>query len=738
MAGAVEKRYFTFVKGLNTEAGYLTFPENSWKGGDNMIPAIDGSIKRRTGLDAEDGYTLSSATSSSYTANASQEALGAYTLNEWNNVGGDGNVNFTVVQSGATLLFYNNISAEQSASYVGQLTLTNALGNTNAAGTSPISVFSSNGKLLVVSADTEPLLLSYSSGTISSSTVTISIRDLSGVNDGLAVDNRPATLSTLHQYNLLNQGWTDLARINTYQSVTGVYPSNTQVWHAGKNSSGDFAPTVLNNIEFGTSPAAKGRYVISAFNRDRNTVSGLTGITVETETYRPATVSFWAGRAWYSGVKSSSIGNWVFYSQVATSDANYGKCYQDADPTSEDVSDLVASDGGIIPIQECGTILKLIPYSNSMLVVADNGVWQIKTGVDDVFSATSYSVIRISNVGCLAARSVVETEQGILYWGVNGIFLIKRTDTGAYVVESITANTIQSLYNDIEDGNKPYATGVYYQRDKIVYWLYSDTARTGMEHRYKADKLLCLDIRLGSFYTMSITSLSSNSPYVFDMIVSKSKASSNIVYDVADSSSNTLLDSFSNSVVATVGSETYAQTVVKFGTVWPNGSTFDVTFSQFKDRTSDSRFRDWYAKDNVGGSFVPYILTGYDFASNQTGASKDIQPIYITVFCKRTEQGFDDSGLPINDSSCLLQARWDWTDSTVAGKWGSSNEVYRHNRVFLGTPSSSTYEDGTPLVVTKNKVRGLGKTLQLYYTTTGDKDMHIVGWAIPYLVNTST
>jgi hypothetical protein len=520
MTTAVEKRYFTFVKGLNTEAGYLTFPENSWKGGDNMVPFIDGSIKRRTALDAEVGYQLSSATASTYSANASQETFGAFTLSEWNNVGGDGNVNFTVVQAGAQLLFYNNISSGQSTSYVGQLRLTNALGNTNAAGTSPISVFSANGKLLVVSADTEPLLLTYTAGTIVSSVITISIRDLNGVNDGLAVDTRPSILSTLHQYNLLNQGWTNLARINTYQASSGDYPSNAQVWHAGKDSGGAFSPSVLNNIEFGTSPAAKGRYVIPAFNRDRNTASGLSDIAIETETYRPSTVSFWAGRAWYSGVKSSSIGNWVFYSQVATTDTNYGKCYQDADPTAEDISDLVASDGGIIPIQECGTIVKLIPYSNSMLVVADNGVWHIKTGVDDVFSATSYSVIRISNIGCLAPRSVVETEQGILYWGVNGIFVIKRTETGAYTVESITANTIQTLYNDIEDGNKPHTAGVYYQRDKIVYWLYSDTPHTGLEHRYKFDKLLCLDIRLGSFYTQSINSLATASPYVFDMVVS--------------------------------------------------------------------------------------------------------------------------------------------------------------------------------------------------------------------------
>jgi hypothetical protein len=33
------------------------------------------------------------------------------------------------------------------------------------------------------------------------------MRDFDGVNDGLAIDQEPSTLSKEHHYNLMNQGW---------------------------------------------------------------------------------------------------------------------------------------------------------------------------------------------------------------------------------------------------------------------------------------------------------------------------------------------------------------------------------------------------------------------------------------------------------------------------------------------------------------------------------------------------
>lgn len=736
MATSVEKRYFTFVKGLNTEAGPLTFPDSSWKDGDNLIPHIDGSVCKRAAIDAEAGYALSSSFGTSVAPTT--ETIGSFTLNEWTNVGGDGNVNFSVVQLGADVLFYNNVASAQSGSYVGKITLSNAANNTSIIGTSPISCFSCNGRLLIVSADTDPLILSYNAGSINSATVAIQIRDLYGLNDGLAVNTNPATLANDHYYNLQNQGWGS-SQANAWASTYSTWPSNAQVWHAGKDSSGVFSPSTLSNIDFGTTPAAKGRFVLSLFNRDRTAVSGLGGLTAEVESYRPSTVSFWAGRAWYAGIKSSSIGQWVLYSQVTTSTDNYGKCFQSADPTAEDISDLIASDGGVIPIQEAGSIVRLLPYNNSMLVFADNGVWQVRTGIDDVFAATSYSVVKISNIGCVAPKSIVEVEQGVLYWGVSGIFVIKKNDQGQYVVDSITHNTIQTLYAAIYDSNKPFATGTFLQKDKIVYWLYSTDVRSAADHRYKYNRILCLDTRLGSWYTLTISQLTGNTPYVFDLIVTRSRRTTTIANTVVDSSSNDIYVS-SDPLGVTVNTDTYSQPQIKFATLWPasNGS-FDYTMSEY-NVTSNApvKWKDWYSKDGVGKSYSCYLLTGYDFGSTSTGASKDIQTVYITTFMRRTETGTDSSGIPLNGSSCLMSARWDWADSDVGGKWGNPQQIYRHKVYKLFAPSSTTYDDGYPVKTCKARVRGIGKALQLYFVGDDNKDMQLLGWQTPFLGTTGT
>src|SRR3972149_992068 len=56
-------------------------------------------------------------------------------------------------------------------------------------------------------------------------------------------------------YNLMNQGWT-AAHIQTYIGATGNYPSNAQVWHAGKDAAtGVFTPALLDKVDFGNSPA---------------------------------------------------------------------------------------------------------------------------------------------------------------------------------------------------------------------------------------------------------------------------------------------------------------------------------------------------------------------------------------------------------------------------------------------------------------------------------------------------
>ena len=114
-----------------------------------------------------------------------------------------------------------------------------------------------------------------------------------------------------------------------------------------------------------------------------------------------------------------------------------------------------------------------------------------------------------------------------------------------------------------------------------------------------------------------------------------------------------------------------------------------------------------------------------------------MQGLYCTVFMYRTETGVDDDGNAINDSSCTMQSRWDWSDSSVSNKWATAQQCYKHQRLFNFAAPSATYEDGYPVVTAKLKVRGRGRAVHFKFQGAAGKDMQIVGWHVTYLGNSN-
>ncbi len=727
------KTYFTFVGGLNTEAGPLTPTPNTWQDGDNVVPGIDGSLSKRLAVNLETDYALSSTSNT-----ATEEQTAAFVVDEWNNVAGNGGTNFIVVQRGSTVRFYDNTASAISStekSFSIDLS-TYKVANPNVAGYSPISCASANGKLIITSADTSPILVEYDADTdtIEHTNITVLVRDFIGADSGLDINERPTTLGAGHHYNLLNQGWDD-TKIDAYKTASGFYPSNAQSWTAAKDSNDDFDPSLLDKQDFGTSPAPKGRYLLDVYYRSRQGASGIP-IPLESESYRPTTCSFYAGRAWYAGNRSRTIGSWVLFSQVADTSDKYGKCYQDADPTSEFISDLVDSDGGVIPIQDAGTIIKILPAYNSLLVFADNGLWQIVGGLETGFSATSYEVRKLTSVGCLAAASVVEAEQSVYFWSGDGIWVVKPTQTGGFSIASVTNTTIQTFFRDIPVAGRTYVQGTYYLEGKTIYWVYNNDAdQDGIVERFKKNALLSLDLRLGAFYTATISELDSGSPYIVGAVITKNKTTTDETFNVVVGSDSVVVST--DTVVASLTPDVPRNSEVKFLTVVPSSTVFKVSFAGFETGlVQASRFRDWYAIDSTGASYDTYIVTGYDLGNDQ-GADRQMQGTYLTAFFRRTETGIDSDGEPINASSCLLQARWNWTDSSIANKWSREQQIYRHKRLFFASVPSTSFEDGYPVVVTKNKIRGRGHSVAFKFSGEADKDMQLLGWAVIYIGNTN-
>jgi hypothetical protein len=744
---------FTFVGGLVTEGGYFITPENSYKDGVNVIPQVDGVIERRNGLDYESGYNLYAVA-----ITADSKDLWAFTTGTWSSVAGSGNRDFIVAQTGRYLNFYNaatgSVSASRNTLFRIDLESYKVPGNPNTVGTGICSFAPTYGRLIITSADTLPLLVTYTPvagdesvwGTFDVKTLDLEIRDFKGkplvatvatlgysIGQTIAIDaeftaSEWASLGIDIEdvkYNLYNQGWTN-TQIDAYREdnggtsgdpLLGKYPSNTKSWIYGKDTNDNFDSEVLNKQDFGNSPAPKGHFIIDPF---------------ESITYRPKACAFFAGRTWYSGMPTSDLLGTVFFSQVLDTIDKVGNCYQTNDPSSEVISDLEDDDGGTIEIPEAGEIVALQPLGRGIMVFATNGVWFI-SGIDQGFKASNYAVDRVSAVGCVSGKSVVPVEDTVLYWSTSGIYVISATNAVEYTSTNISEKNIKTFYQDIPILGKLHAEGSYNATSKTIYWLYSNSINTSTSSgRFNKDTILAFDARLNSWYWFSINTSTGVIPVSIE--VTKETTTISNEYDVIAGVDNILAST--NTVVANVANVSGTRKSYKILALHPvTSNNYSVTFADFDNtRDSSTKFKDWYSFNNAGVEQQAYFITGYNMGGN--GPARASTGQYLTVFMKRTETSFDSNTNPLNQSSCKMQSRWDFTDNTYPGKWAAEVEVYRQLRPYFTDPGS-TFDDGYPLVISKNKLRGRGKAVQFKFTSQAGKDMKIVGWTGTFVGNTN-
>lgn len=760
-----QEDFFSFVGGLNTEGGYFLTPKNSWKEGDNIIPQKDGSIQRRSSVNFEPNYVFSAtgivdSTIDNY----------AFSTHMWQNVAGDGNKNILVVQFGQYVYFYDASTATTSTTkYAFEIYLPDfqAYANTSLIGSSPISCVDCYGKLVITSQDTDPIAILYEDDTsFITKRLDLKMRDFDGIKSPISSDQEKTQAEWENLdfwpealYNLYNQGWKD-DNITKY-AVANLqkYPANSKQWIYGKNTTDDFDSTVLAKIDFGTSQAPRGRVILSAFKQDRaaslltldtkgtappsvaivsrfvdnnnayqniffRAIPVVEGLAINTDGYRPSHCSFFAGRVWYAGVPSGEKLGWIMYSQIVSDISNIENCYQQNDPTSEKISDLLDTDGGIIQIPEAGNIVGLEPLGKGLIVFATNGIWMI-SGADAGFTPLNYTVDKVSNNGCFSSKSVVKANEFIYYWGVSGIYRIKYNPSEGASVEPLSDTVIRKYFIEIPTFCKKYVEGKYNETEKVIYWLYSDNESA----KYRKNKLICFDSYIGCFYTQTVDN--TLDPTIVSIGVTKENANISTVNVIIDNGDNVIDDS-SNTVVADVLEESAGVQKIKFVTLVTNTGNKKLTFADYD--TVRTTFNDWASYNGTGVDVASYVVTGYNLASS--GPTKAKTGNYIVAFMKRTEENFDAAVVPTPSSSCLLQTRWDFTDNVIAGKWSDTFQLYRINRVFFGEPSTA-YENGYPLVITKNKIRGRGKSVQMKYSSEPGKDMQLVGWSATFTSNSN-
>jgi len=734
-----EKQYNTFIAGLVTEANPLTYPENASLDEDNFVLERNGKRARRLGVDYESGYGLQGTGLAEVTIQQGRQSF-----HRWDSPGGNIDISIGVIRVQERLWFINLFDDSPSNAFLNSgnyITIT-GLGSANLEATGI------NGSLLLASSDlSKPILLDYDSGTdtVSQAEISLEVRDLWGVDDGLTLTERPTTLSTTHRYNLRNQGWSERVQstcgtdaIDCTYSSQSFYPSNADIWTLGKigdSNSANFEkydPATMKRNSFDNAPAPKGAYIIDAFNRgsSRESKASVSGLPTDIESGRITSVTAYASRVFYSGVTSSVSGGdaaspnfsgYVFFSPVVTSNDVLGKCYQEADPTSPDISDIVDTDGGTIQIPEATRIVKLVSAKSSLLVFAENGVWEV-FGDTGGFIATSFQLSKVSSVGISNSRSVVEANGVVFYWSKAGIYMLTQDQASArYSAENISLITIQTLYNDLAEVTKNNSRGFYDERENRIRWLYNDT-NTYSESNYlnRYNRELVLDLTLRAFYTNTIEDLTSNSPWVCDYVDIPGYSVSTITEDIYVGSDQVLVST--DNVAITTNSLAARSSQFSFLTF----KTTSFTLSKY----SNSAFKDWITADGQGVDFSSYLVTGYELFGD---VMRTKQIPYIFFYFERTEDGYSLSGSNLildNQSSCLVQAQWNWTNSATSGKWGTQFQAYRFLRNYIPTGEADTFDYSETVIVTKNRLRGSGKCLSLKIQSEAGKDMKLLGWSV--------
>lgn len=767
-----------FTKGLITESTGLNFPENAATDTDNCTYTLVGDVLRRQGFDIE------------INGNAIPVEIGSNAVStyKWNNAGGDGLTQIIVVQVGSIFYFYVSSAATTGLPLSARLLPTTVdITRFTAAGgaldiTKECQFADGNGYLFIYHPNCDPVYIIYSSGDLFTGSINVRIRDFSGtVEEGVAVDLRPTTLSIEHNYNLLNQGWIsgnawsadstspvtlglgsksftvasgipgitggqpvtvfftgssfstnipnqgvlsgtvtsyvgttliinvnsgatayfglsgaswtiaprNTSYLSTWNSAAGNYPSNADVWWYFKNASGDFDPaTTLSNVSLGAGHAPSGHYILSAFNQDRATISGIAGLTEVSTTVRPKTGTWFQGRVWYAGADAQQSGTgdagfytWtesIYFSQIVNTTVDFGNCFQVNDPTSENLFDLLPTDGGVIQIQGCGSIYKLFPIQNGLLVFAGMGIWFITGSQGIGFTANDYTITKISSVQSISGSSFVNVQGLPYFWNEEGIYSVQPSKDGGLTVEPITVGTILSYYNNIPLSSKKHVRGDYHPIDYVIQWIFRSTEAEVPEDTYKFDRILNYNTYNKAFYPYSVTP--------------------NPIYNAVIIGIN---------YVAGPGGSNAPSPVFKY--LFSFDSPKRISWAD----EHGSTYRDWFSFDGFGVNYNSYFVTGYKIRGQ---AIKKFQPQYIQVWSR-----VDDI-----DSGYKIQGLWNYSINRNSGKWSGIQNI--------NLPATDDFS----MFHRRHKIRGSGFALQFKVISQDSKPFDIVGWSVVDTVNAGT
>lgn len=477
----------------------------------------------------------------------------------------------------------------------------------------------------------------------------------------------------------INKGY-----IDTWHSAEGNYPSNADVWWYFKDTSNNFNPTTtVPQVTVASSNAPQGHFIMEAFNMDRGAFIAVAGVTPVRTNVRPTNGTFFQGRVWYTGVNAvqpaqgdAGFYTWtenIYFSQVVQTSADFGLCYQQNDPTSENLFGLLPTDGGIITIPGSGPIYKLFPIQNGLIVFAGNGIWFITGSKGIGFAADDYVITQISYVQSISSTSFVNVLGLPFFWNEEGIYQVTPSQSGQLQVEPITVGTILTFFNEIPNSSKVFVRGAYNPIEYTIQWVYRSTDETGIVDRYRFDTVLNFNTFNKAFFPYTLSGTSGVNPFVCSI----------------------LYVNYPNEV-------TSPDPGFKYLTQDPNNQ---FTFAD----EHDTSYVDWKSFDGIGVGFTSFFITGHKVRGQ---AQRRYQPQYINMWSRTNSEtgGYNFQGL------------WDFANNTNSNRWTTIQKAF---------VADNNYD----VSHRRFKLRGHGYSLQFKVSSIPGFPFDIVGWSVTDVIN---
>jgi hypothetical protein len=500
---------------------------------------------------------------------------------------------------------------------------------------------------------------------------------------GTAFHNPNETLSA----SLVNQGF-----ITTWFGSQGNYPANSDVWWAFKDTMQAFNPGLMAaNTQQNVSAAPKGVYLLNPWIQQRTAASGTPGLTDITTTTRPSTGAWFNGRVFYSGVNASQqptgdepYYTWtenIYFSQVIETPSQFGKCYQTNDPTSQNLFNILPTDGGVITIQGCGAIYKLFALRYGLLVFASNGVWFLGGSTGQAFSADDYTVIKISSIESVSGTSFIDVQGLPFFWNEEGIYRVVPSQQPGSAhspdiqldVQNMCVGTILTYYQGFPLISKKFARGDYDQLNYIIQWAFRSTQETNIGDRYFYDTILNFNTVTGAFY-----------PYT---LPASSLTNHDVICDIK--------------YMQSPGGGTSPPPVFKY--ITRNNSL--VTFSEENDFTN---YVDFKSGSSGGINYTSYFVTGYVLPGQ---GIRKIQIPYVYLFFRE----------PTN-TGCQIQSLWDFASAGASGKWSPKQLITNNIQNFA-------------MLYRRIRLPGRGMAVQIKVTSVPGVPFDVMGWSVWNVVN---